>query len=177
MNLVFSQDIKFISCVPIPDRLLHLSPAGCPSSTYGSFGNFSSSSYPSNYPNFQSCSWGITVPGGYRVRVRFQAFQTEYNYDYLKIYDGSSSSSPQLASLSGSYYKPVFTSSGRHLWFHFQSDDVITHQGFNAQFEAIPDSSRKHDHDNQGKTSQVFADYDPDSELRVLLYFRVRVRV
>ena len=114
---------------------------GCPSSINGSSGLFSSPHYPSNYLNNQRCAWGITVPSGYRVEVKFDTFRTYDGNDYLKIYDGSSSSFSQLTSLSGYPSTPrVYLSSGSSMWFSFYSDGWGTQKGFHATFIAITSS-------------------------------------
>ena len=115
--------------------------SGCPSSVNGTSGSFSSPHYPSNYLNNQRCSrWGITVPSGYRVEVKFDTFRTYNGNDYLKIYD-SSNSSTQLTSLSGYQSTPrIYSSSGSSMWFVFYSDGSGTRQGFHANFIAITSS-------------------------------------
>ena len=123
-------------------HLVHIV-SGCPSSVSASSGSFSSPSYPRNYANNQRCFWGISVPSGYRVEVKFDAFHTYDSNDVLKIYDGSSNSSSQLASLSGQQSTPrVYSSSGSSVWLHFSSDSSGTQTGFHATFTAITSSGR-----------------------------------
>ena len=113
----------------------------CPSSMTSSSGSLSSPNYPSYYYNNERCAWGITVRSGYRVEVKFDTFRTYNSNDYLKIYDGSSSSSTQLASLSGYPSTPrVYLSSGSSMWFSFYSDGWGTQKGFHATFIAITSS-------------------------------------
>merc|ERR1711994_8395 len=57
--------------------------------------------YPSAYPINKECSWTVSVPRGQKVRLVFEAFTTEYNYDFVKVYDGDSTSSRRLGSFSG----------------------------------------------------------------------------
>ena len=110
----------------------------CPSSANGSYGNFVSPNYPDNYPDNLNCSWGITVPSGYRVQVDFDTFEVEDTHDYLRIYNGPSSSSPQLASLTGSLSTPcTLFSSGPSLWFNFVTDSTVTKKGFKASYSAV----------------------------------------
>ena len=117
--------------------LICLRLAGCPSSLSGSSGSFSSPNYPNTYAHHENCQWGITVPSGYTVRVEFQAFQTEGGYDFLRIYDGQSNSGSLLRELDGSHSGVVVISSGRHMWFHFESDHSNVYPGFAATFMAI----------------------------------------
>ena len=112
--------------------------AGCPLSENGSLaGSFASPKYPSNYPDNEKCRWGITVPSGYRVKLVFNEFDTEGRYDLLKIYDGPSNSSGELATVSGRYSSGlVYLSSGSSLWFEFSSDGSSTRRGFHANYTA-----------------------------------------
>ena len=112
--------------------------SGCPSSVSGPSGSIRSPNYPRNYNNYHRCSWGITVPSGYRIELTFQSFNTEQGFDKLDIYDGDSTSSPVLANqLQGRKSTPlVYQSTGSSMWFHFYSDFSETRTGFYATFRA-----------------------------------------
>ena len=101
------------------------------------FGSFASPKYPNNYPDNERCTWGITVPSGYRIKVVFNEFDTESSYDSLKIFDGPSSLSVEIASISGQHSGPAYISSGSALWFEFSSDVSNTGKGFHANYTAI----------------------------------------
>ena len=110
---------------------------GCPHDQNGSHsGNFFSPNYPIIYPNKNRCTWGITVPGDYRILVAFDEFHTQRNSDVLTIYDGASNSSDVLATLSGLLSGSTYGSSGSSLWFEFTSDGSITAKGFHATYIA-----------------------------------------
>ena len=114
----------------------------CPRDQNGSrSGNFSSPNYPINYPNKKRCTWGITVPGDYRVLVVFDEFNTHINSDVLKIYDGASNSSDVLMTLSGLLPGSTYESSGSSLWFEFTTDGSITAKGFHATYTATQQPS------------------------------------
>ena len=124
---------------------------GCPSSSNLVYsGSFSSPNFPNSYSNGESCSWGITVPSGYRVKVEFHAFELEQGYDFLYIYDGPSDSSPQLGRISGHYPPCFFYSNGGSLWFRFETDSSQTRQGFDATFTAVPSYGKCHSTDKSG---------------------------
>ncbi|XP_078685556.1 CUB domain-containing protein 2-like [Branchiostoma floridae x Branchiostoma belcheri] len=53
-------------------------------------GPVTSPNYPGNYDNNETCEWLITVPEGSIIRLTFDSFHTEYDYDFLTIYDGAS---------------------------------------------------------------------------------------
>ena len=115
---------------------------GCPRDQNGSHsGNFSSPYYPINYPTKKRCTWGITVPGDYRILVVFDEFETQRDSDVLKIYDGESSSSDVLITLSGDMSVSTYGSSGPSLWFEFTTDESITDKGFLATYTATQQPS------------------------------------
>ncbi|MDY0279422.1 MAG: C25 family cysteine peptidase [Salinivirgaceae bacterium] len=71
---------------------------------------------------------------GAMMRVSFESFATETNYDKLRIYDGTSSSAPQLALLSGSTLPDdyVATNPVGALTFVFTSDVSVNGAGWSA---------------------------------------------
>ena len=113
--------------------------AGCPSSKSGSLsGSFASPRYPKKTPRLKRCSWGITVPSGYRIQLVFNNFNTEERHrsNILKIYDGPSSSSRAIAFMNRqNSWGPVF-SSGTSLWFDFWSG-YERRKAFRATYTAI----------------------------------------
>lgn len=84
----------------INDNLLNtLSSAvvgSCGGYLYGPSGNFASPNYPNNYYNSASCTWYIRLDSGTKVTLYFNYFSTESGYDYVYVYDGSSTSSPLI---------------------------------------------------------------------------------
>ena len=68
----------------------------------------------------------------------FLEFYTEAGYDVLTIYDGPSSLSTEIGTVSGQYSSgPVYFSSGTSMWFEFSSDSSNTRRGFHANYTAI----------------------------------------
>nr|XP_026689840.1 deleted in malignant brain tumors 1 protein-like isoform X3 [Ciona intestinalis]XP_026689845.1 deleted in malignant brain tumors 1 protein-like isoform X4 [Ciona intestinalis] len=92
--------------------------------------------YPGNYYNELSCSWQVRIPSTYYVvKLTVQAFQLEPNYDYLYVYDGSSSSYAQLASWTGNHTQgEALYSSSRDMFLQLYTDHSVTHQGFQLYF-------------------------------------------
>ena len=88
-----------------------------------------------------NCNWGITVPNGYSVKVVFSHFNIEKRYDYLRIYDGPSASSPLLMKLSGHFPTPFgVISTGSSLWLNFRTDFSISLPGFEANYTTVSSS-------------------------------------
>ena len=117
--------------------------SACPSSVSGkNTGQFASPNYPNNYHSEEDCSWGVTVPDGFLVKVEFSHFNTERNYDNLQIYDGPSASNPLLVTLTGDLSTPrQVISTGSSLWFIFRTDSSLTRRGFEATFTAVDPST------------------------------------
>ena len=93
------------------------------------------------YANNIAVSWSITVASGSLVGLEFITFQTESNYDFVKVYDGSGTSSPLLASLSGSSLPSPLRSTSNRLYVRFTSDASVTFDGFTANYNTIASSS------------------------------------
>ncbi|KAM9299702.1 embryonic protein UVS.2-like [Gastrophryne carolinensis] len=106
-----------------------------------SSGSLTSSNYPSNYPNASSCLWLIRVPGN-QVLLQFSAFDVQptsgCTSDYLKIYDGPSTSSPLLLDRScGAGQLPSIISSQNFMLLQFVSDNMTEATGFKASYSTV----------------------------------------
>ncbi len=71
---------------------------------------------------------------GAKVRITFSEFNVETNYDYLKIYDGTSVSATMLADLHGTAIPESFVATNETgaLTFRFTSDGYVTKPGWAA---------------------------------------------
>ena len=123
-------------------RLLNLAPpapTGAPdcNSCGGTFNlavnqivDFASPGYPNNpYPNDCQCRWTITAPTGYAVDIRFPQFETEQNYDFVRVYNGNQQ--VQLENCNGDSCAEAVAESGTMVVL-FTSDDSNTFSGFDA---------------------------------------------
>jgi hypothetical protein len=85
---------------------------------------------PGQYSNSQRCVWVITAAG--QITVQFTEFSTESDFDYVKLYDGASTSSTSLGCFSGTAVPaPVMSTSGS-LTVTFTSDSSSVNNGFVA---------------------------------------------
>lgn len=88
-----------------------------------------------NYVNNANVTTTIcpTNPTDY-VTVNFSAFSLENNYDFLKVYDGSTSSATLIATLTGTSIPSAISSSvpGGCLTFVFTSDSSVGREGWIA---------------------------------------------
>ena len=54
-----------------------------------------------------SCQKLIEVPGSTCITLQFTSFATEAGYDFVKVYDGATTSSPLLGQFSGTSLPPL----------------------------------------------------------------------
>ena len=106
------------------------------------------------------------TPGGI-IEVVFSAFSLENNYDYLNIYDGSSVSSPQIGSYTGSNSPGTVTATNEEgaLTFRFISDYSVNNDGWTAAVHCVGiepepltvDATAEPSVINEGETSELNA--------------------
>ena len=96
-------------------------------------GRFTSPNYPSNYGHHQNCYWTLT--SNTRITLSFESFLTEGNYDYVRVYDGYSTSHASLGQFSGSIGPQSVSSSSNQMHITFQTDHSGTRQGFSAIYD------------------------------------------
>ena len=122
--------------------------AACTSSEYlNEFsGFFSTPNFPRNYPQYSKCTWNITVPSGYIIKLSFLYFWLE-PYRYIPCYNArvtvtnvASDDGYQPFMLCGqSLFHPVYSvgSSVQVIFTSLRSQ----YPGFNATYTAITYSS------------------------------------
>ena len=89
--------------------------------------------YPSNYPSNANCNWLLLAPQGHRLGLRFEYFETS-RFDYLIIYDGSTSNFTRIGAFSG-YRRPSdILSSTESLYLEFKPDSSGEQNGFRIEY-------------------------------------------
>ena len=112
-----------------------------------------SPNYPNSYPNNAEETWLIIAPVELLIKLQFHSFhvrlivdsknrskykfgfsvsQTETNYDFVTIYDGPNDQSTQIEKLSGNLGSFSISSTGNTLFVKFESDSVVSSDGFFA---------------------------------------------
>lgn len=85
----------------------------------------------SNYSNNEFCDFLIQPTNATTITLTFSAFNLESGFDFLTVYDGSTSGSPVLANnLSGTSLPASVTSTGGAMLVRFTSDSSVTRSGF-----------------------------------------------
>ena len=126
--------------------------AACTSGKYlnGFSGFFSTPNFPNNYPQYSMCTWNITVPSGYMIKLSFLYFRLE-PYQYSPCYYSAPGARVTVTNVtSDDGYQP-FMLCGQQLpdpvYSVGNSMQVIftslssQYSGFNATYTAITYSS------------------------------------
>ncbi|XP_005347218.1 membrane frizzled-related protein isoform X1 [Microtus ochrogaster] len=116
--------------------------SGCGGNLTGLHGVFSTPNYPQHYPQQQLCTWYISVPVGYGIGLQFHNFsleeQAECKFDYVEVYEASSSGAFSfLGRFCGAESPPHLVSLRHQLAVIFKTDLGISSGGFLATYQAI----------------------------------------
>ena len=104
-----------------------------------------------NYSNYEDFTITHTVASGYQVKMSFNDFDLESGYDFLRVYDGPTTSSTLIGTYSGSSIPSDIIASGNELTVRFTSDYSIVDEGFDYEITRV-------------KTYQISADTDDMEE-------------
>nr|XP_004667421.2 membrane frizzled-related protein isoform X1 [Jaculus jaculus] len=115
---------------------------GCGGNLTGLQGTFSTPNYPQQYPHQQLCAWHISVPTGQGIELQFHNFsleaQDECKFDYVEVYEASSSGALSLLGrFCGAEPPPDVISSHHQLTVLFRTDHGISSRGFSATYQAF----------------------------------------
>jgi len=74
--------------------------------------------------------------------LTFTEFSTEACCDFVTIYDGDSTKSPLIASLSGTLAMGTqYNSTQRYMFIRFSSDNTVSGRGFSANYRSTTQGS------------------------------------
>lgn len=112
------------------------------------FGTITDGSGSNNYCNNQDCKWLIQPPQATSVTLNFTAFDLEEPatgnnatyYDFVEVYDGTTTSANLLGKFAGNNLPPAITSTGGSMLVRFVSDLEVTKQGFSANYTSTQNS-------------------------------------
>lgn len=100
-------------------------------------GTITDGSGPNDYGNNSDCRWSIQPEGADQVRITFIEFNTEAGFDFVSVYDGSSTDSPLIGRYSGANLPPVLLTSGPSAFVTFSSDRSATAPGWHLEYEGL----------------------------------------
>lgn len=72
------------------------------------------------------------------ITLTVNSFDIEYNWDYLYIYDGSSSTYPLIGQFTGTSISSTITSTGGAIILEFRSDCATTDPGWDISWTSTP---------------------------------------
>jgi hypothetical protein len=100
-------------------------------------GKISDGSGEYNYQDNSDCMFLIQPANATSITLEFLTFDTENDFDFVRVYDGTTTSAPLLGTFSGIGLPPVITSSGGAILIHFTSDNVTSAAGWYATYNAV----------------------------------------
>lgn len=90
-----------------------------------------------NYNNSQNCTFLIRSACNGTIYLSISAFNTESGYDYLTVFNGSTTSSPVLGNYSGTAFPPTLVATSGFMLLRFTSDVSATYSGFSASWNSV----------------------------------------
>jgi subtilisin family serine protease len=124
-------------------------PVGCDETLTASGGTLQSPSFPAPYPNNVARTWCIRPTSGAPATLSFRSFDTEANFDFVRITDGNTGQ--LIASASGATAPLPATSS--FLKIRFTTDGSVTRPGWQASWTTAAPT-------NQAPTARLVAPAD-----------------
>uniref|UniRef100_G3NWU6 CUB and Sushi multiple domains 2 n=1 Tax=Gasterosteus aculeatus aculeatus TaxID=481459 RepID=G3NWU6_GASAC len=92
--------------------------------------------WPELYKEALNCEWIIEAPPGYPIKIIFDKFRTEVNYDVLEVRDGRFPSSPLIGSYQGTQVPQFVISTSSFLYLLFSTDKSHSDIGFRIRYES-----------------------------------------
>nr|KAF6456922.1 hypothetical protein HJG63_011554 [Rousettus aegyptiacus] len=103
-------------------------------------GSFTSPNYPKPHPEMAYCVWHIQVEKGYKIELSFKEIFLEVDeqcrFDFVAVYDGSSTTSGLIGQVCGRV-RPTFESSSDSLTVVLSTDYANSYRGFSASYTSI----------------------------------------
>ncbi|XP_041982769.1 cubilin-like [Aricia agestis] len=114
---------------------------GCGGMFTGDKGEIASPGFDGSYLHNLLCEYKIKTRPDTKISVKFTSFDIENSfrcrYDYLKIYDGDSESSPLVGKYCGKVTPVSFVSRSNSLYIIFKSDHTMAAGGFKIQYQSL----------------------------------------
>ena len=91
--------------------------------------------------NRVDCKWLITVPVDKRVRLEFDAFDTQAKTDFVWIFEGEGTLPENiLAKFGGPDFPPIVISGSNQVLVWFVTDGSVTSNGWGLNYTATEDT-------------------------------------
>ncbi|XP_034777574.2 CUB and sushi domain-containing protein 1-like [Acipenser ruthenus] len=93
--------------------------------------------WPGFYKDSLSCEWVIESRQDHAIKISFDRFQTEVNYDTLEIRDGPANSSPLIGEYHGTQAPHFLISTSNYMYLLFTTDNSRSSVGFQIRYESV----------------------------------------
>uniref|UniRef100_A0A8C0UA60 CUB and Sushi multiple domains 1 n=1 Tax=Cyanistes caeruleus TaxID=156563 RepID=A0A8C0UA60_CYACU len=93
--------------------------------------------WPGYYKDSLNCEWVIEARPGHSIKITFDRFQTEVNYDTLEVRDGPANSSPLIGEYHGTQAPQFLISTGNYMYLLFTTDNSRSSVGFLIHYESV----------------------------------------
>ena len=108
----------------------------------GEIGQITSPGYPKQYEDSLECEYRITVGLNDRIKIEFEDFETEEEYDWLEIYDGDSTNATSLGKFSGNLSRQSINTISNKLFVKFITDESTSFRGFKLNYSTLKDQGK-----------------------------------
>ena len=112
------------------------------SSSSSAAGSLQDSGGSGNYGNSEYCQFLIQPSGGGDITFSFSSFNYESRYDYLRIYDGTSTRSTRLGSFTGTSLPGTVTATSGAMLIEHETDRSVTRSGFSGNWSSCGRSAK-----------------------------------
>lgn len=92
------------------------------------------------YSNFENCNFLIQPTDSGDITLTFSAFEYENSYDYLSVYDGSSSAGIALGTFTGTALPSALVASSGAMYIVHKTDYSVIKDGFDANWSVQSDT-------------------------------------
>ncbi|GCB63420.1 hypothetical protein scyTo_0000154 [Scyliorhinus torazame] len=93
--------------------------------------------WPGYYKDSLNCEWVIEAEPKHSIKITFDRFQTEVNYDTLEIRDGPVNSSPLIGEYHGTQAPQFLISTGNYMYLLLTTDNSRSSVGFQIHYDSI----------------------------------------
>ncbi|KAM4028719.1 CUB and sushi domain-containing protein 3 isoform 7-T7 [Anomaloglossus baeobatrachus] len=141
-GFIKTQGSETITCMLIDGKIMWSGPIPrCEAPCGGHFsapsGVILSPGWPGYYKDSLNCEWVIEAETGRSIKITFERFQTELNYDVLEVHDGPNLLSPIVGSYNGTQVPQFLFSSLNYLYLLFTTDNSRSNNGFKIHYESV----------------------------------------
>ncbi|XP_075681928.1 CUB and sushi domain-containing protein 3 isoform X5 [Rhinoderma darwinii] len=141
-GFIKTQGTETITCMLIDGKIMWSGPIPrCEAPCGGHFsapsGIILSPGWPGYYKDSLNCEWVIEAEPGRSIKITFERFQTELNYDVLEVHDGPNLLSPILGSYNGTQVPQFLFSSLNYIYLLFTTDNSRSNNGFKIHYESV----------------------------------------